>query len=136
MLQSELGDRLRYAQRLTEVELHRPPRRHRAKTAGACADVAEDHERCRAPVPAVEDVGAARFLADGVQLCALHDLLELLEIFALGHPHPNPLRDRGRPKRFRGAHSRMLPAVHSSSRFLTVFRNWPAIMPSMIRWSK
>ena len=36
-------------------------------------------------------------------------------------------------KRGAGAHSWMLAAVHSSRRFLIVLRNWPAIIPSMIR---
>ena len=50
--------------------------RHGAVGAGARADVAEDHERRRAVVPALADVGAARVLAHGVQLQVLHDPLE------------------------------------------------------------
>ena len=47
--------------------------RHRAVGAGARADVAEDHEGRRAVVPALADVGAARVLADGVELQVAHD---------------------------------------------------------------
>ena len=44
-----------------------PAVRHRAIRARARADVAEDHEGRGAVVPALADVGAPRFLADGVQ---------------------------------------------------------------------
>src|SRR5260370_20407590 len=71
-----------------------------------------------------------------MQAAPLDDLLELFEVAALGHADADPLRDRRRSQRFAHAHSRMLPGVHSSSRFLIALRNWPAIMPSMIRWSK
>src|SRR5207249_1441741 len=47
------------------------------------------------------------------------------------------LGDRVRDsQRLRRAHSRMLPGVHSSSLFFIVPKNGPAIIPSMIRWSK
>src|SRR2546427_259574 len=136
MLEAELGDRVRDTQRLTEVELGRPARRDRAKPAGARADVAEDHERRRLAIPAVEDVGTACLFAHRVQPAALDDLLELFEVAAFGHPDADPFRDRRGSQRLCRAHSRMLPGVHSSSRFLIVPKNWPAIIPSMIRWSK
>ena len=40
------------------------------------ADVAEDHERGRAVLPALTDVRAVGFLADGVEVELAHQLLE------------------------------------------------------------
>src|SRR4029077_9817913 len=120
----------------SEVKLNRPARRHRAEATGARAHVAEDHERRGAPVPAIEDVGAARLFADGVKAASLDDLLKVFEILTLAHTNANPFGDRGERQRLSSAHSRMLPCVQSSRLFLTAPRHWPAIMPSTIRWSK
>src|SRR5207248_9116866 len=92
MAQAELRHRLGHAQRLTEVELHRASGGDRAKAAGARAGVAQDHEGRRAPVPAVEDVGAAGLLANRVQALFAHELLELLVILTLVHAHADPFR--------------------------------------------
>src|SRR4029078_3299425 len=105
-----------------------------AESAGACADVAQDHERGGAPVPAIEDVWAASFLADRVQVAAAHDLLEVLEVLALGNTHSDPGRD-GLVRHWCRDHSLLLAGVHSSRRFLIVLMNWPDIMPSTMRWS-
>ena len=59
-----LGD----SPRLIEVELGRLAMRDRAVRARARADVAENHERRRAVVPAFADVRAMRVLAHGIQL--------------------------------------------------------------------
>src|SRR4029077_20025512 len=75
VLEPELGHRIRHAKGFSEVKLNRPARRHRAEATGARAHVAEDHERRGAPVPAIEDVGAARLFADGVEAASLDDLL-------------------------------------------------------------
>src|SRR5467141_2823020 len=136
MAESELRHRVRHAKRFAQVQLRRPPRRHGAKPAGARADVAKDHESGRPPVPAVEDVRAARLFTHSVQATPAHDLLQILEVLALGHAHADPRRNRLGREWSRAAHSLMLDAVHSSSRFLMKPRNWPAIMPSMMRWSK
>ena len=69
-------DRFRDARRLRGVELRRPSVRHGAIRARTGADVAEDHERRRAVMPAFADVGAAGVLADRVQPQVLHDALE------------------------------------------------------------
>ena len=61
--------------RLVDVERRRPAVRDRAVGARARADVAEDHERRGAVVPAFADVRAARVLADGVELEVAHDAL-------------------------------------------------------------
>src|SRR6266566_2622835 len=136
VLEPQLSDGFRHPRRLAQVELRGPARRHRAKPARARADVAEDHEGSGTAIPAVEDVGTAGFLADRVQPPALNDLLELLEVAALGHPDADPFRYRLESERLGDAHSRMLPGVHSPSPFLIALRNWPAIIPSMIWWSK
>ena len=52
--------------RLEKVEPLWPAGGNGAEPAGAGADVAEDHERCRAAAEAFTDVGAVRFLADRV----------------------------------------------------------------------
>src|SRR5450759_1319517 len=134
--EAELGHGFGHPQRLAKIELGGPPRGDRAEPAGARADVAQDHEGRGAAVPAIEDVGAPRLFTDGVQSAASHDLLELLEVLPFGHAHANPRRDQCRCQGDARAHSWMLAAVHPSSRFLMVPRNWPAIIPSMIRWSK
>jgi hypothetical protein len=46
----------------------------RTETAMACADIAAEHESRRAIRPAFEDVRAARFLADGVQIQPFDEL--------------------------------------------------------------
>src|SRR6266702_2943176 len=135
MTQSELRDRFGDSKRLADVELGRPSRRHRAEPARARADAAQDHERRGPPAPAVEDVRALRLFANGVEPPRLHELLELLEVLALDDARADPGRDRtGHELRGR-AHSRMLAGVHSSRPCFIKLRNWPAIMPSMMRWS-
>ena len=123
VLQPELPHRFRDPQRLAEVKLRGPARRYGAKTACSRADITQDHEGRRAPVPAIEDVGATCLFAHCVQTTPLHDLFEFFEVAAFGDPDADPFRDRRRLKRLRWAHSRMLPAVHSSSRFLIAPRN-------------
>jgi hypothetical protein len=65
-----------HTRRFRRVELRWPAVRHRAIRTCARADVAEDHERRGAMVPALADVGTARIFADGVQLQVLHDPLQ------------------------------------------------------------
>ena len=50
--------------------------RDRAVGAVPRADVAEDHERGGAVLPALADVRAVRFLADGMEVELAHQLLE------------------------------------------------------------
>src|SRR5207249_10996272 len=98
VLEPELSHGLGDANGLAEVQLGRPPGRHGAEPARACADVAQDHERGRPAVPAVEDVGAARLFANGVQLRTLNHLLEVFEVVSLGDLDADPLGDRRRPE--------------------------------------
>src|SRR5690349_18774674 len=51
---------------------------HRAEAAMTCADVAAEHERGGAIGPTLEDVWAARFLADGVQVETFDQLQHLV----------------------------------------------------------
>src|SRR5258708_36437401 len=65
-----------------------------------------------------------------------HHLLQFLEVFAFRNADANPFGDRRRRQGLDIAHSWMLPGVHPRSRFLMAPRTWPAIIPSMMRWSK
>ena len=64
---------------------------HRAEGAGAGADVAEDHERGGAVPPALGDVRAAGLLADGVEILAAHDPLDLRVPVPRRQLHGEPL---------------------------------------------
>jgi hypothetical protein len=76
MLELHLSDRGGDPRRLLDVVLWRPPVRHGAVRAVPRAHVAQHHERGRAVLPALTDVGAVGFLADGVQVEVAHQLLE------------------------------------------------------------
>ena len=67
-LRRGLGDALR----LGGIELRRTSVRDRAVGAVSRADVAENHERRGAVLPALADVGAVRLLADRVQVEVAH----------------------------------------------------------------
>src|SRR5712692_10074303 len=136
MTQAQLRHRFGHANRLTDVELGRSPRPHRTEPARARADVAQDHEGGGAPAPAIEDVRAARFFAHRVQAPLRDQRLELFEVLAFADLDADPRGDRPRHQRRGLAHSFRLAAVHPSRPFLIVDRNWPAIMPSTMRWSK
>ena len=90
--QVQLGDGLRDARRLLDVVRRRAPVRDGAVGAVARADVAEDHERGRAVLPALADVRAVRFLADGVEVELLHHLLEAQVVRPAGRLDLQPRR--------------------------------------------
>ena len=48
-----------------------------AVAAGPCADVPEDHERRRAVMPALADVGTAGFFAHRAQVKLAHEALKV-----------------------------------------------------------
>ena len=81
-----------HPRRFRGVELVGPSMRDRAIGARPRAHVAEDHERGRAVVPALPDVGAAGVLAHGVQLQLLHDALQPDEVGRAGRAHLQPFR--------------------------------------------
>ena len=53
---------------------------NRTKAAVACANVAAQHECCRAIGPTFEDVGTARLLADSVQVQPLNQFQHVILI--------------------------------------------------------
>ncbi len=63
---------------------------HRAEAAAARADVAQDHERRGAAVPAIADVGTSRALAHRVQVQIPHQLLQVAVIIANRSGSPQP----------------------------------------------
>src|SRR5207248_6923791 len=70
-----------------------------AEVAAAGAGVAADEERRLAVLPALEDVGAGRLLADGVQPLATNEVLEGGVVRPGAQPGLDPRRlllDRGR----------------------------------------
>ena len=78
VLEPEAGDRARHVLGLAHV--HRPARvarRHRAEPATARAYVAQEHHRGGPLRPALADVGAARLLADRVQIESAEGRLEV-----------------------------------------------------------
>ena len=91
VLQAEGADRLGDATRLVVVEPGGPAGLHGAEAAGARARVAEDHDRRRALVPALADVRAAGLLADGVEVQAAEQALEVVVVLAGRHPGADPV---------------------------------------------
>ena len=72
----ERGDRMGDTRGLCRVDRVRTPMANRAVAARARADITEDHEGRGAVRPALADVGAARFFADGVKIEIAHQALE------------------------------------------------------------
>jgi len=73
---SHLGDGFCHSMRLGDVVLWRTSMGDGAVSAIAGADVAEDHEGGGAVLPALADVGAVGFLADGMEVELAHQALE------------------------------------------------------------
>src|SRR4029453_4437228 len=67
MLEPHHPDRLRHPARLVLVVPGRAPGLDGAEAAGAGAGIAQDHDRRRALIPALADVGAACLFAHGVE---------------------------------------------------------------------
>jgi hypothetical protein len=91
VLEVHLADGLGDAARLVLVVPGRATGLDGAEAAGARAGVTEDHDRCRALLPALPDVGAAGLLADGVQGQVAQDALEVVIVGAGRQPGPDPL---------------------------------------------
>ena len=87
MATTRLGD----PPRLVVVEPGRPAGLHVAEAAGPGAGVAEDHDRGGALVPALPDVRAVGLLADGVEVQAAEQALEVVVVLARGHPGLDPV---------------------------------------------
>src|SRR5690606_32785602 len=77
VLELKSGYGLRDVLRLFRVERLRQTRAHVAESAGARARVPHDHHGRVLLAPALPDVGAARLLADGVQVVLPDDAFRL-----------------------------------------------------------
>ncbi|MNW59257.1 hypothetical protein D3C74_371650 [compost metagenome] len=84
-------DRLGDAARLVRVEVGGLARVDLAEVAATRALVTADEERGLAVLPALEDVGTARLLADRVQALLAHEALELGVLGSHGRPGLDPL---------------------------------------------
>ena len=92
MLEPKLRDRAADIVRLVRIERAGQARLHVAEGAGARAGVAHDHHGGVAMRPALADIRARRFLADGVQLVLAHDLPRRGIFAADGRLDPDPVR--------------------------------------------
>ena len=90
--QTHDGDGFGDAARLIVIDRQRSALLHRAESAAARADVAEDHERGGAAVPALADVGAGGALADRMQLQVGDEFFEFAVIPAHGSGRAKPFR--------------------------------------------
>src|SRR5208283_663990 len=91
-LQRQLFHRFGDTARLVVINRLRTALGHGAKSAAARAQVAQQHERSGAMVPALPDVGAVRRLADGVQLQLARQGLQVVIVLAHGRARLQPLR--------------------------------------------
>ncbi|SUZ74815.1 uncharacterized protein METZ01_LOCUS27669, partial [marine metagenome] len=83
-------DDLSQAPGFLQVQALGPARGHCAVPATPGADLAQNHERGSAPVPAFSDVGAVGFFADSVELLVFHQVLELKIARAAWHRYLEP----------------------------------------------
>ena len=81
----------RHAARLVGIGGQRAAGRHVAELAAARADVAEDHDGQRAPVPALADVRARRRLAHRVQPEPVHEVAHVEVVLARRDAHLDPV---------------------------------------------
>ncbi len=87
--------RLRHAPRLVVFERQRLGGADRAKSAGARAAVASDHERRRALAPTFPVIRTFRALADGVQLQFVQQSAGVREGVGRGQVETQPIRQPG-----------------------------------------
>lgn len=71
---------------------------HGAKSAGARADISQNHEGGGAVVPAFAHVGAAGAFANGVEIERAHDALEILVTLAAEEFYAEPIGARMRAR--------------------------------------
>jgi hypothetical protein len=91
VLEAHLLGGVGHAMRLVEVQLRGLTGEHGAEAARTGTDVAEDHERGGAVVPALADVRAAGLLAHRVEVEAAHGLLDIPVDLAVGDARLQPL---------------------------------------------
>ena len=90
VLEAHLADRLGHPARLVLVVPGRATGLDGAEAAGTGAGVAEDHDRRRALLPALPDVGAAGLFADRVEGQVAQHALQLVIVGARWQPSPDP----------------------------------------------
>src|SRR5579859_7206098 len=102
MLQSQRGNSLGYTARFIEIDRRGLAFGNSTEAATPCTQISQQHERCRAMIPAFSDIGTLRRLADGMQIEAARQLLEL--VIVLAHRgtsfEPAGLRLGRRPRQF------------------------------------
>ena len=92
IFQAELLDGFSHPTRFVEIERLRFTSVDQAETTGPGATFAIDHERCRAIVPAFEDVGATSFFTHRDQFEVTHDSLESGVFGTHVRLYPHPVR--------------------------------------------
>ena len=92
--QAHGGAGFRYTARLVEIDRERRAFLHGAESAAPRADVAENHERSGAAIPAFAHVGTSRALAYRVQTQARDEFLQFAVIIANGRRGAEPFRPR------------------------------------------
>src|SRR6185503_12478310 len=90
VLELHLADRLSDSGWLLDIVFRWPAVRDGAVRAVPRADVTQDHERGSAVLPALADVGAAGFLAHGVEVELAHQVLQPEVVRAPGRLHLEP----------------------------------------------
>jgi len=94
MTQRQQRDRVRQMRGFVDVRRLRPSMGDVAERATPRAQVAEDHEGCRAAAEALGDVGAGRFLAHGMQALFAQHPLHVVKPRAVRQAHTDPVRLR------------------------------------------
>src|SRR5262245_17579880 len=127
--------------RFCRVDRRWPAMRHRAVRAGARADVAEDHERRGAVVPALADVRALRLFADRVEVQLAHQALEPQIARRAGGAHLQPVwlgsswwRRRSGRQRNDAGHLSVLYRPVALFHHVDVRVRWPDTDPAGIVW--
>src|SRR5690606_34556125 len=90
--QVQRREQLGHAPRLVAIDGQGTPGLDVAEATRPRADVAQDHHRERAMVPALADVRDSLALAHRVEPELFHHALELVVALAPGHGHPQPGR--------------------------------------------
>ena len=91
MFGAHFGDGLRHPQRFPQVDLPGKSCFYRAEAAASGTGIPEDHEGRRSVFsPALMNVGAAGFLANGIKFTFSHILFDGVVILVGQQAHPDP----------------------------------------------
>ena len=125
--QAHGGDTLGDPARLVAVQLSRLAGVDLAEVAATGALLAADQERRLPVLPALVDVGAAGFLADGVQTLTADQILQLRVLGARLHPGLDPRRlALDRSLRVADFETQQLPAFRSDGHDVNATRSRPS----------